>query len=104
MRTSGRRSRANGMRLTAQDPNCTYDGSEYLSEAVRLRTNVEFRHEGCLVPCLGMYCHGDVCLGSACEVDDLLDANGEAAVGTGASCQWGDEYIVTVTFGTGEIV
>ncbi|CAN0410705.1 unnamed protein product, partial [Ectocarpus sp. 12 AP-2014] len=49
----------------------------------------------------GLWCYGTRCFGSACSVDDLLDGDTVASLGSAPSCSWKDESTVTIVFGTG---
>jgi len=49
----------------------------------------------------GVWCFGDICSGSQCNVTDLLDSGSAAAAGTGALCNWRDSTTVVVAFGQG---
>eukprot|EP00903_Cladosiphon_okamuranus_P011441 g10779.t1 len=49
----------------------------------------------------GLWCHGVTCVGSTCDVAELLDIDTTASVGAGASCSWKEDTTVLVTFGQG---
>ncbi|CAN0003126.1 unnamed protein product [Pylaiella littoralis] len=47
----------------------------------------------------GLWCSGNICSTTTCDVADLLDSESAAAAGDGVFCSWKNDTTVVVTFG-----